>query len=126
MSTQARCLGLPRAAGARENPRLVAIIEIKDAKQLLEMRSSAEGARDRQCRQGEDGRREAAAGEAMKEGRCGQPTPSSWCHGAAPALGERIALEMTSMALWPLQDDARMTVLINLLAAQIDRMLRER
>lgn len=37
--------------------------------------------------------------------------------------GERIAMEMTSMALWPLQDDARMTVLINLLAAQIDRML---
>jgi hypothetical protein len=32
-------------------------------------------------------------------------------------------MEMTSMALWPLQDDARMTVLINLMAAQIDRML---
>jgi hypothetical protein len=39
------------------------------------------------------------------------------------STGERIAMEMTSMALWPLQDDARMTVLINLLAAQIDSML---
>ena len=33
------------------------------------------------------------------------------------STGERIAMEMTSMALWPLQDDARMTVLINLMAA---------
>ena len=41
------------------------------------------------------------------------------------STAERIALEMTSMALWPLQDDARMTVLINLLAAQIDRMITE-
>ena len=41
------------------------------------------------------------------------------------SVGERIALEMTSMALWPLEDDARMTVLINLLAAQIDRMITE-
>ena len=41
------------------------------------------------------------------------------------SVGERIALEMTSMALWPLEDDARMTVLINLLAAQIDRMVTE-
>lgn len=38
------------------------------------------------------------------------------------SVGERIALEMTSLSLWPLQDDARMTVLINLMAAQIDRM----
>ena len=28
------------------------------------------------------------------------------------------------MALWPLKDDARMTVLINLMAAQVDRMAR--
>ncbi len=41
------------------------------------------------------------------------------------SIGERIALEMTAMALWPLQDDQRMTVLINLLAAQIDRMIAE-
>jgi hypothetical protein len=41
------------------------------------------------------------------------------------SVGERIALEMTSMALWPLEDDARMTVLINLLAVQIDRMVTE-
>jgi hypothetical protein len=38
------------------------------------------------------------------------------------STGEKIALEMTTIALWPLQDDARMTVLINLMAAQIDRM----
>ena len=37
---QARRLGLSRSAGARENPRLVAIIEIKDAKELLEMRAA--------------------------------------------------------------------------------------
>ena len=42
------------------------------------------------------------------------------------SVGERIALEMTSMALWPLEDDARMTVLINLLAVQIDRIVRRR
>ena len=41
------------------------------------------------------------------------------------SIGERIAMEMTSMALWPLEDDARMTVLINLLAVQIDRMVTE-
>jgi hypothetical protein len=39
------------------------------------------------------------------------------------STGEKIALEMTTIALWPLQDDARMTVLINLMAAQIDRMI---
>jgi hypothetical protein len=36
---------------------------------------------------------------------------------------ERLALEMTSTALWPLQHDERMTVLISLLAGQIDRMV---
>ena len=41
------------------------------------------------------------------------------------STGERIAMEMTSMALWPLQDDARMTVLINLMAAQVDRMCED-
>jgi hypothetical protein len=41
------------------------------------------------------------------------------------STGERIALEMTSMALWPLQDNARMTVLINLMASQVDRMCED-
>jgi hypothetical protein len=39
------------------------------------------------------------------------------------SVGERLALEMTTLMLWPLSDDDRMTVLINLMAAQIDRML---
>jgi hypothetical protein len=39
------------------------------------------------------------------------------------SVGERLALEMTALMLWPLSDDDRMTVLINLMAAQIDRML---
>lgn len=37
---QARRLGLPSAVGARKDPRLVAIFEIKDAKQPLEMREA--------------------------------------------------------------------------------------
>lgn len=41
------------------------------------------------------------------------------------STGERIALEMTSLIIWPLQDDERMTVLINLMSAQIDRMCTE-
>jgi hypothetical protein len=39
------------------------------------------------------------------------------------SFGERLALEMISATLWPLQHDERMTVLINLLAAQIDNMV---
>lgn len=36
---------------------------------------------------------------------------------------ERLALEMISATLWPLQHDERMTVLISLLAGQTDRMV---
>jgi hypothetical protein len=39
------------------------------------------------------------------------------------SVGERVALEMTTAVLWPLQHDQRMTVTINLLAAQIDAMV---
>jgi hypothetical protein len=35
------------------------------------------------------------------------------------SFGERVALETTTALLWPLQNDDRMTVLINLMAAQI-------
>jgi hypothetical protein len=41
------------------------------------------------------------------------------------SVGERIALEMTTVVLWPLRDDDRMSVLINLLAAQIDRLIED-
>jgi hypothetical protein len=34
-------------------------------------------------------------------------------------LGERVGLEMGTMLLWPLQHDERMTILINLLDAEI-------
>ena len=34
------------------------------------------------------------------------------------SFGERLALEMISATLWPLQHDERMTVLISLLAAR--------
>lgn len=36
------------------------------------------------------------------------------------SFGERLALDMGTAILWPLPPDNRMTVLINLLAAQID------
>ena len=36
------------------------------------------------------------------------------------SLGERVALEAASALLWPLNADDRMTVLLNLLIAQID------
>jgi hypothetical protein len=39
------------------------------------------------------------------------------------SLRERVALEMISGMLWPLPHDARMTVLLNLLAAQLDDMV---
>jgi cellulose biosynthesis protein BcsQ len=35
-------------------------------------------------------------------------------------FGERLALEAATALLWPLQPDDRMTVLLNLMAAQID------
>jgi hypothetical protein len=38
------------------------------------------------------------------------------------SLGERVALEAASVLLWPLNADDRMTVLLNLLTAQIDGM----
>ena len=38
------------------------------------------------------------------------------------SLGERVAIEAATALLWPLQDDDRMTVLIELLAAQIVKM----
>ncbi|UPK03150.1 hypothetical protein [Bradyrhizobium sp. 170] len=41
------------------------------------------------------------------------------------SFGERTALEMTTLLLWPLKDDDRMSVLINLLAAQIDSMCED-
>jgi hypothetical protein len=37
-------------------------------------------------------------------------------------FGERVALETATALLWPLKADDRMTVLINLLAAQIENM----
>ena len=36
------------------------------------------------------------------------------------SVRERVALEMISGMLWPLSHDARMTVLLNLIAAQLD------
>lgn len=36
------------------------------------------------------------------------------------SFGERLALATASALLWPLQPDDRMTVLINLMAVQID------
>ena len=39
------------------------------------------------------------------------------------SFGERIALEGASALLWPLQHDHRMTVLLNLLATQINNMV---
>lgn len=38
------------------------------------------------------------------------------------SFGERVALETTTALLWPLKDDDRLTVLINLMAAQVDAM----
>lgn len=38
------------------------------------------------------------------------------------SVGERIAIQMTLMALWPLKDDARMTVLLSLMADQVAAM----
>ncbi len=39
------------------------------------------------------------------------------------SFGERVAFDATSALLWPLKADDRMTVLINLLAAQIGSMV---
>jgi hypothetical protein len=36
------------------------------------------------------------------------------------SFGERVALETATALLWPLKPDDRMTVLVNLLSAQID------
>ena len=38
------------------------------------------------------------------------------------SLGERVALDAASALLWPLKADDRVTVLLNLLTAQIDDM----
>lgn len=37
-------------------------------------------------------------------------------------FGERMALDGVTAMLWPLQSEARLTVLLNLMAAQIDDM----
>ena len=39
------------------------------------------------------------------------------------SFGERFTLEATTVLLWPLPPDDRVTVLINLLAAQIESMV---
>ena len=39
------------------------------------------------------------------------------------SFGEKVAIEGTTALLWPLNDDDCMTVLLNLLAAQIDGMV---
>ena len=39
------------------------------------------------------------------------------------SLGERVALEAASVLLWPLNADDRMTVLLNLLTAQVGGMV---
>ncbi|KYK50097.1 hypothetical protein A1D31_22565 [Bradyrhizobium liaoningense] len=41
------------------------------------------------------------------------------------SFGERLALEMSTVILWPLKDDDRMSVLINLLASEIDRTVTD-
>ena len=38
------------------------------------------------------------------------------------SFGERVALEMTTMLLWPLDSDSRMTVVLTLLSAEIARV----
>jgi hypothetical protein len=38
----------------------------------------------------------------------------------AASYGERMGLEMGTMLLWPLDRDQRITVLVNLLAQQLD------
>jgi hypothetical protein len=47
-------------------------------------------------------------------------TLAPW-HGLS--FGERLMLETTTILLWPLPPDDRVTVLINLLAAQIESMV---
>ena len=47
-------------------------------------------------------------------------TLAPW-HGLS--FGERFTLEATTILLWPLPPDDRVTVLINLLAAQIESMV---
>lgn len=42
-------------------------------------------------------------------------TPMPW---EASSFGERVAVDTITAVLWPLRDDARMTVLISLLATQ--------
>ena len=39
------------------------------------------------------------------------------------SLGERVALEAAAALLWPLNADDRITVLLNLLIAQVDGMV---
>jgi hypothetical protein len=47
-------------------------------------------------------------------------TPETW---RRLSLGERVAIETATALLWPLKADERMTVLIELLAAQIVKMV---
>jgi hypothetical protein len=39
------------------------------------------------------------------------------------SFGEKVAIEGSTALLWPLNADDRMTVLLNLLAAQVDSMV---
>ena len=39
------------------------------------------------------------------------------------SFGERVVIDATTAMLWPLTADDRMTVLLNLMAAQIDSMI---
>lgn len=39
------------------------------------------------------------------------------------SFGERVVIDATTAMLWPLNADDRMTVLLNLMAAQIDSMI---
>jgi hypothetical protein len=48
-------------------------------------------------------------------------TPMQYRH---TSFGERLGLEMVTTVLWPLDNDARMTVLLTALGAQITRTLQ--
>jgi len=109
---------------AREkNPRLFAVIERREAEQLLRMRNTLKLLVTAGRQQEIDCDGKEAAGAEITEAAMRPAHTIMLQTWRGTSVGERIAIEMTAMALWPLQDDARMTVLINLLAAQIDRML---
>ena len=100
------------------------IVEAADADHLLAVRDALKALTTGWGQQGQDRQRKGIVGATIKEAdHEASPHHHAACRGEASASANASRLKQSTALLWPLQPDDRMTVLINLMAAQINRMV---